>query len=145
LSGKFSGFRSEGRTASLEEEHRDDASVLRIRVRSEPSKACAVLRAGAGFAEHIFLEEAGAEAACGAVLRGSEHADADLRDQWRDIEIALHLRLEVGDVFCAGRMLQVVKRSAVCHRRNQRAELQRSHADALAERAHLANAAELRG
>src|SRR5260370_12858693 len=59
--------------------------------------------------------------------------------------MALYARLEAGDFIGTGRMLQVVEGAAVGDRRDQRAELQRSHRDALAERAHLADAAEFGG
>ena len=52
--------------------------------------------------------------------------------------------LEVRDFIGRRGMLQVIERAAVGDSRDQRAELERSHRDAFAERAHFADAAEFR-
>ena len=59
----------------------------------------------------------------------------------RDIQGALHLRLEVRGFFRRRRMLEIVERPPVGNGRYHGAQLQRSHGDSLAEGAHAADAA----
>src|SRR5437016_402439 len=54
-------------------------------------------------------------------------------------------RLKVSNVSRSRRMLQVVHGAAVCHRCDQRSQLQRRHGNAFAEGAHLPYPAQLRG
>ncbi len=72
---------------------------------------------------------------------GAGHAGEDLGDDGGDVEDALDLGLEVGDLLRGLGVLQVVEGAAVGDGGDQSAELQRGHGDALAEGAHAADAA----
>src|SRR5262249_51130119 len=145
LAADFRGLGAVSRAAALEEDHGHDVAILGVGVRGEPAEAGAAFGAGGGLAQDLLFAEVEAQAAGGAVLHGAHHAFGDLGNERADIELALHARLEVDDVIGRGRVLEVEARAAVGDGRDQRAELQGRHGDALAEGAHLAYAAELGG
>src|SRR5689334_21495457 len=95
LPGEFGGLGTDGRTPAFQEDDRDDLAVLRVRERREPAKARAVVRAGAGLAEDLLLAEVPAKTARRAVFNRAGHARHHLRDNVRDIEVALYLGLKV--------------------------------------------------
>ena len=96
----------------------------------------------AGFAENRLFAEIQAQTARRTVLDCSGHAVRKFRNDIRNIQVTLHARLKIGNGFGSTWMLQVEERAAVGDRRNQGAQLQRSHRNTFAERAHLANAAQ---
>src|SRR5579884_1726933 len=79
----------------------------------------------------------------GTEADGPGHPVGNFRNERRDIEMPLHARLEISHLFRARGMLQVIKRAAISDCRDQSAKLQRSHGDALAERAHFPYTAKL--
>ena len=101
--------------------------------------------AGSGLAENRLFIEVHAYAAGGSVLHGASHAIRNFRDERGDVEMTLHVRLEIGNFIRRRGMLHVIERSAVGDGGNHGSQLQRGHGNAFAERAHFANAAQLRG
>src|SRR5579871_1104504 len=91
----FGGFGAEGGASALEEDHGNDVSVLRVRVRGEPAEASAVFGAGAGFAQDLLFTEVKTQAAGGPILDRAGHAFCDFWNERTDIELALHARLIV--------------------------------------------------
>src|SRR5208282_2847961 len=134
------GFGAVHVAVSLEEDYGHDAAVLRVGKGAEPAEARTGGAAGSRLAKHLFRGKVGAQAARGAVLGRTQHAHADFGNQRRDVQVTLDLGLKAGYIGRRARMLQVVQRSAVGNGSHQRAQLQRSHADAFAERTHLADA-----
>src|ERR1700748_3536382 len=65
--GQLCSLRSKGRPSALEEEHRHDAAVVRVRKGGEPAKTRAIIGAGARLAQHRKLAEVRAQRPCGAV------------------------------------------------------------------------------
>src|SRR5438270_1969613 len=141
LAADFGGFGAEGGATTLEENHGDNVSVLRVSVRSEPAEARAVFGAGAGLAQDLLFTKVQAQAAGGAILHGAGHAFSDFRDQRANIKLALYARLKADDLIHRRGMLEVIERASVGDGGNQRAELQRSHGNAFTKRAHFADAA----
>ena len=139
------GYESGGRAfdlvrAAAEENGEGDFRVLLVGVGDEPADFGSWVVAGAGLAERGFVT-AGIEAALGcAVENGGEHAFANFGEDWGDVEVALHFRLKILDVFGSARVLQVVERAAVGERGRERDELERSDLDAFAEAGHASHA-----
>src|SRR6266496_5727283 len=82
-SGQFGGLGSVYRVIAFEEDDGNNAPILRICERAEPAEARPGVAASPGFAQHLLRVKAGAQPARGAVLRGAQHAHADLGDQRR--------------------------------------------------------------
>src|SRR5262249_45485961 len=111
--GQLSCFGAEGGASTFEEEDGHDAAILRVSIRGEPAEAGAIVRAGAGLAHYWELVEIGAERTGSAVLDGSMHAILNFRDELTDIESALDARLEVGNFFRRGWVLQIEECSPI--------------------------------
>src|SRR5215467_11626476 len=138
-------FGSECRAAALEEDHHHHSPHTCVGVGSEPTIAGSFVRTGAGLPQNLFLVEVEPQAAGCPVLHCTCHPVRKFGNDWSDIQLPLDARLKGRDLFRTRRMLQIIECSTVGDRRNHRAQLQRSHGDAFAERAHLTNTAELFG
>src|SRR4029079_15325035 len=65
--GDLGRYRTGDQMIATQEHDGHDAPVLGVRVRGEPAKACAVLRARTRLAEYLLFTEVGTQAARGAV------------------------------------------------------------------------------
>jgi len=103
------------------------------------------VRASPGLAQDRFFVEVQAQAARRAVgnapaMPPESSGITGSMSRWRFTR-----GLKIGDCLGTGRMLQIEERAAVRDRRHQRAHCSGSHRDALAKRAHLADAAKFGG
>lgn len=105
VSGDLSRFRSERRPASLQEDHDDNASDTRVRVRSEPAITRSFVRTSTGLAQDLFLVEVETETARRTILHRASHAIREFRNDGSDIELPFDARLEARDLFRSGWML----------------------------------------
>src|ERR1035437_9599687 len=110
------GARPKRRPSAFQEEDRHQAALRRVGPRSEPAEAGAICRAGSRLAKHRQLVEVGLQPASGAILHRSGHAVLQVGNVAGDVQRALDLWFKAGGLFRSGRMLQVVKRSAVGQR-----------------------------
>src|SRR6202021_1652673 len=108
VSGNFGSLGAEGWTSTFEEDYENHAPNAGVGVGGEPAVAGSRVRAGSRLAEDFFFVEVHAQAARGAVLHGSSHAVGEFRNRVAVLVLPFPRRVEVGDLFGRGRMLQVV-------------------------------------
>src|ERR1035437_509336 len=120
------GAGAKGRPSAFQKEDRHQTALRRVGPRSEPAEAGAICRAGSRLAKHRQLVEVGLQPAGGAILHRSRHAVLQLGNVAGDVQRTLDLWFKAGGLFRSGRMLQVVKRSAVGQRGHKGTQLQRS-------------------
>src|SRR5208337_2591470 len=93
--GNLGCFRTKSGAAALQENYDHNPPSAGVGVGGKPAEAGAGVRAGPGLAQNFFFVEVETQAACRAVLHRARHAVGDLRDQGRDIQLALDARLKI--------------------------------------------------
>src|SRR5262249_51527361 len=120
------------RTAAQQDRERDLGMGF-VGIRDEPTYARGWVVAGAGFAKRHFVPATIVTALTGAIENGCQHAFANFRKKWGDIQISFHARSETLNLFGSPRILQVIQRAAVGKCRCKRSKLQWSDLNALTE------------